>query len=101
MSIQFEKNEQADGRNYYTYTKPFVYVDGNLLTYPPYNSNTLEGLASITGGTVLEYYEGDSNKITKQTITLSAKQVRGLSYLGLEPYYVKDSGEVDAEICYI
>ena len=102
MKIQFEKNEQANGKTHYTYTLGVVYDnDGYRVTHHPFDSNTLNGLACLTGNTVLDYYEDDSNKITKQTVTLSAKQVRGLAYLGLNPYYVKDSGKVDAEICYI
>jgi hypothetical protein len=72
---------------------------GYRLTHYPYDSNTLGGLACLTGNDIsYEYYHG---KPVKEYITLSAKQVRGLAYLGLNPYYVKDSGKVDAEICYI
>ncbi len=102
MEIQFEKNIQGNGKTQYTYTKGFIYDDdGNRLTHHPYDSKTLDGLACLTGNTVLEYYEGDSNKITKQTVTITATQMRGLLQLGFRPYYVKNIGTVDAEKCFI
>ena len=102
MEIQFEKNEQANGKTEYTYTKGFVYDDdGNVLTHHPYDSNTLDGLACLTGNTVFEYYQDDSNKIAKQTVTINATQILGLLQLGFRPYYVKNRGTVDAEKCFI
>ena len=107
MRIRFEQEKLADGTTHFTYTHGVVYDnEGNRLVLPPYDSDTLEGLACLTGSQVMDYYEGNylpshGNKVVKQTITLSMRQIRGLICLNFSPYYVKNSGTVDAEICYI
>ena len=106
MEIEFEKHELADAETHFTFTRAKAYDrDGFPLTHPPYDSNTLDGLACLTGNQVMDYHEGylpsDGNKLFKQTITQSAKQVRGLRYLRFKPYYVKNRGKVNADIWYI
>jgi len=107
MKIRFDKHELADGTTHFTYNHGVVYDnEGNRLVLPPYDSDTLEGLACLTGNQVMEYCEGNylpsgGDKVVNQTITLSMRQIRGLILLNLSPYYVKNSGTVDAEICYL
>lgn len=118
MKIQFEIEKTSDTPRY-TYTQGVAFDnDGYRLTHHPYDSNTLNGLACLTGNQVTDYIEGKylpsgdnkkavllynagRGKVVKQAITLSAKQVKGLAYLGLNPYYVTNSGKLNADICYI
>ena len=105
MEIYLEKHELANRETHFTFTKGIAYDErGNQIHFESFDRDYLEGLACLTGNQVMDYCEGKylptylpqrDNKVVKQTITLSTKQVRGLLHLGFRPYYV-----VNKEKCF-